>query len=219
MKKHLLTLAMAVGILGSATAQVCTYYPNPCQVVSPNPGCFNPNPMEVEAGVPMGTGVNSLDQIQFKLLQQVPSPLGNVTVQKIKVTSIQSIPAGLSWIPGQADSTFLPDPVNMPGLGPVGCIKITGTPTTPNTINDSITVNVNVTVQTNFGPITQPQTFKYLIKVNAPTVGTDKATAAAFNFVAYPNPVSNKVTLSYNLPETDDVTIRIIDMKGQLVSE
>ena len=154
MKKHLLALAFATGLFGTATAQVCSYYPNPCAIVSPNPGCFNPSPMEVEAGVAMGTGVNTGDLIQFKLLTQVSAPpLGNVTIQKIKVTDIQNVPAGLSWVSGTADSTFFPDPTNMPGFGPVGCIKIVGTPTTRNTINDSITYVVNVTVLAFGAPI------------------------------------------------------------------
>ena len=36
---------------------------------------------------------------------------------------------------------------------------------------------------------------------------------------AYPNPANNKVTISYRLTSTADVTVSLTDMLGQIVNE
>ncbi len=127
-----------------------------------------------------------------------------------EITGITNIPAGLSFrtMPG-FNTKFNGPNTTTPATA---CAVICGTPTSPNTISDSVSIAVNVKVGL---AGTQSSVIKYRVQVGNCGVSNDKPNTANIN--VYPNPITEKTIFSYELIENSNVEIKLIDMTGKLI--
>ena len=219
MKRLFFTLFVGVLLISKSVAQVCTADVDACIPADTTGACIVPYPvleLLVNEAVPA-----SKQELRFVLAQEMKgTPLGDVTIKKVKIVDIVSIPAGLTWQPATADSTYLDDNTkNSQGkdVGPFGCVKMTGTPTTLNAVTDSVSIRLNVTVQSPLGPITQPQDFKYRIAIVS-ALGIDQEVVTNLKLQVYPNPSQEITKVRYSLVKPQPVVLRVYDMQGRVVN-
>ncbi|MCZ2356383.1 MAG: T9SS type A sorting domain-containing protein [Bacteroidia bacterium] len=220
MKRLVFTLSVFALLATQSKAQViCSPDPNACVPSDTTAACIVPYPV-LELLVNENVPANK-QELRFVIAQTANGgPLGQVTVKKVKISDIVNIPAGLTWQPAAADSTYNDDNVkNTQGkdIGPYGCVKLTGTPTTLNAVTDSVAIRLNVTVQSALGPITQPQDFKYRIAIVS-TLGIDHEVVSNLKLNVFPNPAQEITKVRFSLTKPQSISIRIYDMHGRVVS-
>jgi hypothetical protein len=87
---------------------------------------------------------------------------------------------------------------------------------------DSITVNfgstggtVQVTETNSYGSAVSDTT----VNVGTVTGISSSASSSSVNVLVYPNPFSEKVNITFNASSSSGLTLKVVDMKGELVYE
>jgi hypothetical protein len=171
MKKTILALIIAIGFLQSSYAQCSGCIINTA-CTDATPGTRLPN--LCPSTLPSGTvGMPYSEDITIWLPQTFTYSGIAITILNVTVTSVSSLPAGLSL-----ETSLGPIPVSFPVTSDMRlCAKICGTPTVPG--SRTVQLNVTVEVSTPIGNQTQNQSFPLPITINAPAGGN-----ASFSFNA-----------------------------------
>lgn len=229
MKKVIFTLFSAALLINSASAQYCGN--SGTSVCTPSgtqtePG-LSPNSEDLP---PVENGVATTTVIQFKNFNTFNLAGQTVTVQSLKIDSIENLPAGTCWATNKANNTF--------GNQEDGCIKVTGTACTA---PGQYKLRIKVIADVGFGGIpTDAETagLSYYVRVvnqgqSAPAVDTNQTAA----FVAYgnpavcansvndefasttqlnvvPNPMNSTAVVTFNSVKSGMVTERLTNMLG-----
>ncbi len=208
MKKNLLLfialfLVVTVGFSQSPVL-VCT--PDPTYVASGkkgiwpdsatnfNPGTANlPYLQDVTVVVPYDTTV---------------SPFGQLIYQKIEVTAITGLPAGIVANPAPT--------IIFPGNS-TNCMTLSGTPTVAGTYTLNMTVSAYL--QGLFIPITQNITY-YKIIIAPNTTGILSKGSAKFELSQNsPNPAEGKSVIKFNVPTDGKSKLKVFNTLGKIVHE
>jgi hypothetical protein len=174
--------------------------------------------------------------IQFTMFS-VFNYLGTQNVDSIQFTSIDNLPCGLCWAVNQTDKTYT--------ANEDGCINIKGT-TTDAAGQYKLALALKAWINNNPAGLLIPATLvdqtgiKLLLRVKTPTgvCVTADTSASANNLQAsincplgindinigvssinlVPNPVSSTSILSFLSEKTSNYVLRILDLRGQIVS-
>lgn len=207
MKKSLFAAVVLMGFISHSFAQVCTPSGAVCSIPPGGAVCTNPSPhLDTYQNSPVDT------VLYFVFTKQITNPL-TATITSVKVTGISNVPVGLQ-AQLTPDSTFLPSPA-FPSVGPIGCVRIVGTPTQVNQISDSVRIDLSVTLQTPFGTMPYPQTAGYRVAVLLPTALDNFLAFGKFDL--YPNPANSASKITYTLNQPSRVSLTVHDLQGRLV--
>lgn len=147
--KRLLFAVIGMITLGTASAQ--------CPGCVIDMGCTGTVPTLCPAVLPDGNQGQPYDQDLTFFLPQTFTDAGSgtqVTLQKIVVTGLAGMPAGLAWQTNSPNDTYI---VTSDPNTQRGCAKVCGTPSLPGNYN--VTVSVIATVNTIIGVQSVPQSF------------------------------------------------------------
>ena len=208
MKKFLLKGIIAIVLLtlvGSpaAFAQICTPDPGITAAgIYPNPlpdGCVgDPYNEKVDFAFPADTVYGGF----------------TVPFDSFVVNTVLNVPAGLMWECNAAPScTYYGAP---PALT-TGCVVISGTPTAATLPTDSVEVLGSAWI-TVFGfPVEIEDTIRIGLLIENCT-GINEALKAKLDLNVYPNPVNASSVIDFNLVETADVKVDLVDLYGREVA-
>jgi hypothetical protein len=132
------------------------------------------------------------------------------TIQHVKIVSVDSLAPGLSY-------TCNPPSCDFPGNSN-GCILIQGTPTT--VWDHKMTVHAMAYVRIIFVNTTQPQTITGFYSVVRNLTGVESSDIQKFDVSQnIPNPFSNETEISFNAPDNNELTFKVMNMLGAVVYE
>lgn len=165
--------------------------------------------------LPAGRVGQVYDQVlQFYIVKDttvtVPG-LGNINavIDSFTITKILGYPAGLNYQCNTSNCTIVG--------GGNGCVKVSGTPTQKGIFPLEIYVQIKATAlgfsQTQSDTITS-----YVMTVNSGVSINDVNISAKFNFLVYPNPVSNgEINIDILNKNAGNGFVKIIDLQGKTV--
>lgn len=207
--KLFLFLAFTLVFVGKSTAQ-CT----PDMTLT-TPG-FSPNPL------PNGcVGQAYSETVSFLFPNDttvtVP-PFGSLTIpfDSFVVAAVLNVPPGLTYACNVGGScTYVTNPPNPT----YGCVEVSGTPTTPNAVTDSIEVVGEAWVTILGSPTPFSDTVRIALLVNAAPCGTGilSPAAQAFDVNVVPNPANGNSVVRFNLDRNEVVEVAVIDVMGREV--
>lgn len=183
---------------------------------------------------PVINGVTSTTVIQFKNFDTIRFGGQLLTIQTLRIDSIENLPAGLCWTTNKANNTY--------SNQEDGCIKVNGIACSPpgqHKLRIIVTVNVGISLQTN----ADAAGLKYYVRVkNSGDADTpvDTSQTQANPFIAYggaqncnvgiseigsiqnslsviPNPFNNKAVVSFFSDKSGSMTERVTNMIGSEV--
>ncbi len=183
---------------------------------------------------PVINGDVSTTQIQFKNFDTIRFGGQLLTIQTLKIDSIENLPAGLCWATNKTNNTF--------SNQEDGCIRVSGTACSPpgqHKLRIIVTVNVGIPIQTN----ADAAGLKYYVRVkNSGDADTqvDTTQTQANPFIAYggaqncvngigeigsiqnslnivPNPFNRNAEVTFFSDKSGNMTERITNMIGSEV--
>jgi len=210
MKKTLLSVFAFLFCISFAQAQVCT--PDPVAVAMGLPGLY-PNPVtdslvDGYVNVPYSQTITII--VPADTTVTVPI-FGAVTAQIVKqtITSIDSLPPGVTSACNVSGCTW--------NGGTNGCVKLSGTPTTPGTYNVKVNLATQATFQGQAVPL-PPYTIPYTITISYAQSIDNQLDANYFRFApCVPNPAVENTTLSFSSPSSANITATVYDLAGRLI--
>lgn len=158
--KRLFIAIISMATIGTAFSQ--------CPGCIIDMGCTGSGPTLCPANLPDGDQGQPYDEDLTFYLPQTFTDAGSgtqVTLQKIVVTGLAGVPAGMFWQTNSPNNTYI---VTSDPNTQRGCAKVCGTPTLPGNYN--VTVSVIATVNTVIGVQNVPQSFTLPLVVH-PSAG------------------------------------------------
>jgi len=232
MKKVIFTLLSVSMLYVGANAQYCG---NSGSSVCSSSGLLTEPGLSPKSDslAPVVNGTQPNTVIQFKNFNQATAGGTTITVQTLRIDSINNLPAGLCWATDKANNTY--------GNQEEGCIKISGTVCdNPGQYKLKIIVTVNQVLQLD-ADIANLKYFVRVINSGDAEVPVDTLQTVPFakpngysassvcgtgimesnlfenTLNVVPNPFNNKAVVSFNSPKAGVMTERITNMIGSEV--
>jgi len=203
MKRIFIVFAISLFIFFRASAQVCQpMWADTGYGISP----------DTFVNLPVGYVGQAYEAVaQFKVPTSTVFNSSTVTVFKIALTNVE----GLATIPASVPFTYACNPDScIFHADSVGCVRITGTPTTAGTYDLIIDANVYVITPTLFVPYPTPGYHIIVYQnVDVPTISNSHFDVSQNT----PNPFSNKTDIEVNLENACDFTVKISNLLGNQV--